>query len=128
MADDAVLDRFSPNRSLMKAISEARKNWSIDLDEELAELLKDVVNTDHPGSIRNLIKSINVSTQRVSEISFRWALELNDCNKRFLQTSEDTDYLVSLDRRTYWESDSYAATYNGYNSIRLFLKPDVKIK
>lgn len=49
----------------MKQINEIPKNWTTDLDEELAEMLKDIVNTDLPGSIRNLIKSISVSTQRV---------------------------------------------------------------
>lgn len=49
----------------MKQISEVPKNWSIDLDEELADMLKDYVNTDLPGIIRNFIKSISVSTQRV---------------------------------------------------------------
>ena len=50
----------------MTSICETPKNWSIECDEELADLLKDIVNTDMPGSIRNLIKSISVSTQRVS--------------------------------------------------------------
>jgi hypothetical protein len=49
----------------MKSISDVAKNWTIEFDEDLADLLKDVVNTDMPGSIRNLIKSISVSTQRV---------------------------------------------------------------
>ena len=49
----------------MSSISETPKNWTIEYDEELAELLKDIVNTDMPGSIRNLIKSVSVSTQRV---------------------------------------------------------------
>jgi len=91
----------------MLSLSEKPKDWTLENDEELADLLKEIVNTDIPGSIRNLIKSINVSTQR---------------------TYEDTDYLVSLDRRTFWESDSYGASYNGYNSIRIFLKPGKKIK
>ena len=38
------------------------------------------------------------------------------------------DYLISLDKRTYWESDSYGSTYSGYNAIRIFLKPNKKIK
>lgn len=63
---DEINERFKPNLELMKSISEVPKNWSIEFDEDLAELLKDVVNTDMPGSIRNLIKSISVSTQRVS--------------------------------------------------------------
>jgi hypothetical protein len=36
--------------------------------------------------------------------------------------------LISLDRRTYWESDLYSSSYSGYNSIRLYLKPFKKIK
>jgi hypothetical protein len=36
--------------------------------------------------------------------------------------------LVSLDRRTYWESDSYGSSYSGYNAIRLFLKPETRIR
>lgn len=35
---------------------------------------------------------------------------------------------MSLDRRTYWESDSYGSSYNGYNAIRLFLKAEKKIR
>ncbi len=100
-------ENFKPNFELMSSLSEKPKDWILENDEELADLLKDIVNTDIPGSIRNLIKSINVSTQR---------------------TSEDTEFLLSLDRRTFWESDSYGASYNGYNSIRIFLKPGKKIK
>ncbi|CAF0837663.1 unnamed protein product [Brachionus calyciflorus] len=100
-------NKYKANLELMKQISEVPKNWSIDLDEELADMLKDYVNTDLPGSIRNFIKSISVSTQR---------------------TPSDTDYLISLDRRTYWESDTYSSTYLGYNAIRLFMKPLIRIK
>lgn len=50
----------------MKQVSEVPKNWSIDLDEELVEMIKDNVNTDVSGSIRNYIKSITLSTQRVN--------------------------------------------------------------
>ena len=50
----------------MKSICETPKNWTIEHDEELAELLKDIVNTDMPGSIRNLVRSVSVSTQRVN--------------------------------------------------------------
>ncbi len=60
-----IEERFKPNIELMRSISEVPKNWSFDFDEDLCELLKDVVNTDVPGSIRNLIKSISVSTQLV---------------------------------------------------------------
>lgn len=56
----------------MKSISELPKNWSIEFDEDLIELLKDIVNTDTPGCIRNLIKSISVSTQRVWEFTSNW--------------------------------------------------------
>jgi hypothetical protein len=64
-SDEKLDSRFESNLKLMHEIAEAPKNWSIECDEELADLLKDVVNTDAPGSIRNLIKSISVSTQRV---------------------------------------------------------------
>ena len=65
VVDEDLNERFKPNFELMNSICEVPKNWSIELDEELAELLKDIVNTDMPGSIRNLIKSVSVSTQRV---------------------------------------------------------------
>ena len=58
-----------PNLELMNSISELKKNWNADLDEDLIDLLKDHVSTDQPGSIRNLIKSISVSTQRVKLIT-----------------------------------------------------------
>ena len=64
--DEDLNEKFKPNFELMRSICEVPKNWSIELDEELAELLKDIVNTDMPGSIRNLIKSVSVSTQRVN--------------------------------------------------------------
>lgn len=67
VVDEDLNDRFKPNLELMASICETPKNWSIECDEELAELLKDIVNTDMPGSIRNLIKSISVSTQRVTK-------------------------------------------------------------
>lgn len=50
----------------MKQVAELPKNWSIDLDEELVEMIKDSINTDPSGSIRNFIKSITLSSQRVS--------------------------------------------------------------
>lgn len=49
----------------MKQVSDLPKNWSIDLDEELVEMIKDNVSTDVSGSIRNYIKSVTLSTQRV---------------------------------------------------------------
>jgi hypothetical protein len=76
IADEDINEKFKPNLELMKSISEVPKNWSIEHDEDLAELLKEAVNTDMPGSIRNLIKSVSVSTQRVnivfSESKFLW--------------------------------------------------------
>ena len=54
----------------MEAVSERPRNWTIECDEDLVDLLKDIVNTDIPGSIRNLIKSISVSTQRVKYIDW----------------------------------------------------------
>ena len=75
--DENIDEKFKPNLELMQSISNIEHsptdNWSIECDEELVELLKDVVNTDMPGSIRNLIKTISVSTQRVSfKISKIW--------------------------------------------------------
>lgn len=54
-------------RSISQIENTPSANWTIDCDEELAELLKDIVNTDQPGSIRNIIKTISVSTQRVTK-------------------------------------------------------------
>ncbi len=72
--EDNIDDKFKPNIELMQSISMVEHlpatNWTIDCDENLAELLKDLVNTDQPGSIRNLIKTISVSTQRVILIYF----------------------------------------------------------
>ncbi len=56
----------------MQSIRDLNKNWTIECDEELADLLKDIINTDMPGSIRNLIKSINVTSQRVSNCFIFW--------------------------------------------------------
>ncbi len=80
--DESQNERFKPNLALMASICETPKNWSKDEDEELAELLKDIVNTDMPGSIRNLIKSVSVSTQRVI---FRWIL-IFDLNIKLFKT------------------------------------------
>ncbi len=63
--DEKLNEKFKPNLELMKSLSEIPKNWTIENDEDLADLLKDIVNTDIPGNIRNLIKSISVSSQRV---------------------------------------------------------------
>lgn len=68
--EDDLNDKFKANLELMKSNSRVPKNWTFENDEELAELLKDFVNTDMPGSIRNLIKSLNVSTQRVIKLYF----------------------------------------------------------
>ena len=35
---------------------------------------------------------------------------------------------MSLDRRTYWESESLGSFYNGFNAIRLFLKAEKRIR
>jgi hypothetical protein len=70
VVDEDLNERFKPNLELMKSICETPKNWTIEHDEELAELLKDIVNTDMPGSIRNLVRSISVSTQRVRLVVF----------------------------------------------------------
>jgi hypothetical protein len=91
----------------METISQTPKHWTIENDEELVDMLKDQVNTDLPGSIQNLIRSISVTTEL---------------------TSEDTKHLISLDNKTYWESDSYASNNIGFNAIRLFMKPFKKIK
>ena len=65
-ADLVADDRFRPNMALMRSLSQNLPNgWSLEHDEDLADLLKDVVNTDVPGSVRNLVKSISLSTQRV---------------------------------------------------------------
>ena len=68
--EENVDEKFKPNLELMQSISKPENrpstNWTVDCDEELAELLRDQVNTDQPGSIRNLIKTISVSTQRVN--------------------------------------------------------------
>ncbi len=64
----AVSERFKPNIEVMKQICECPANWSIEFDEDLAELIKDHANTDISGSITNLIKNIAVSTQRVGSI------------------------------------------------------------
>ena len=73
MPEDNIDEKFKPNIELMHSISNVEHlpslNWSIDCDEELAELLKDLVNTDMPGSIRNLIKTISVTTQRVMKLN-----------------------------------------------------------
>ncbi len=45
--------RFKPNLALMRDISETPMNWDIENDEELSELLKDLINTDHPGIFFN---------------------------------------------------------------------------
>lgn len=58
-------ERFKPNLELMKSLSDVPKNWSSELDEDLAELIKEFVDTDMPGSIRNLIKNISLSSQQV---------------------------------------------------------------
>lgn len=133
MSDATVINRvFKPNLALMKSISQVPKDWSLCKDEDLALMLKDFINTDLPGSIRNLIRSITVSTQRVFPSTFlcfffQKELIFVDIHK-ITKTSEDPDNLISLDTQTYWESDSYASAYNGYNSIRIFLKPNIKIK
>jgi hypothetical protein len=60
--------RFKPNLELMRQVCECPANWSLEFDEDLADLIKDYANTDTSGSIKNLIKNIAVSTQRVLEI------------------------------------------------------------
>lgn len=63
--DQELNEKFKPNLELMKSLSDAPKNWSSELDEDLAELIKEFVDTDMPGSIRNLIKNISLSSQQV---------------------------------------------------------------
>lgn len=101
--EDNLNERFKPNLELMQSISKVPKNWTIENDEELAELLKDIINTDTPGSIRNLIKNISVPSQ----------------------PNEDTENLISLDRRSYWE---FSDCYDSMNVIKISLKPEKKIR
>lgn len=63
--DQELNEKFKPNLELMKSLSDTPKNWSSELDEDLAELIKEFVDTDMPGSIRNLIKNISLSSQQV---------------------------------------------------------------
>lgn len=49
----------------MKSIRKVPKNWSPEFDEDIVELIKEFVDTDMPGSIRNLIKNISLSSQQV---------------------------------------------------------------
>lgn len=71
MSNPTVINRvFKANLALMNSISQVPKDWSLCKDEDLASMLKDFINTDLPGSIRNLIRSITVSTQRVLFLCF----------------------------------------------------------
>lgn len=47
--EENLIEKFKPNIELMRSISVTPKEWSMDNDEELADLLKDIVNTDIPG-------------------------------------------------------------------------------
>ena len=38
----------------MRSLSETPKDWTLENDEELADLLKDIVNTDIPGLFGNI--------------------------------------------------------------------------
>lgn len=46
----------------MHAISETPKSWTIEYDEELSELLKDIINTDHPGIFLSIKKQSKKKT------------------------------------------------------------------
>ena len=50
IAENNLYEKSKPNLELMQSISKVPKNWTIENDEELAYLLKDIINTDIPGN------------------------------------------------------------------------------
>lgn len=53
----------------MNSLRQVPKNWSPELDDDIAEFIKEFVDTDMPGSIRNLIKNISLSSQQVKNLN-----------------------------------------------------------
>ncbi len=49
----------------MDKTSKVPEEWTLENDEELADFLKDHLNIDLPGSVKNIVKMISLSTQRV---------------------------------------------------------------
>jgi hypothetical protein len=57
-----------PNNELMDELAKVPDDWKLENDEELADFLKDHLNIDLPGCVKNIVKMISLSTQRVSKI------------------------------------------------------------
>ena len=71
-------EKFKPNLELMKQLCQVPPNWSIEFDEDLSELIKEHANTDSSGSIKNLVKNVTVSTQRVRKCQTKIYLQKNN--------------------------------------------------
>ena len=64
--DEALIGKnFQPNHELMNQISKVPDDWKLENDEELADFLKDHLNIDLPGCVKNTVKMISLSSQRV---------------------------------------------------------------
>lgn len=106
--DESFSDKSClPNHELMNELAKVPDDWKLENDEELADFLKDHLNIDLPGCVKNIVKMISLSTQR---------------------TPDDVEYLMSLDKKTYWESDTYLDAYNSNNAIKINFKPNVLIR
>ena len=67
--DESLIDKkFSPNHELMDQLCKVPEEWKLENDEELADYIKDHLNVDLPGSIKNIVKMISLSTQRVKRL------------------------------------------------------------
>ena len=84
------------------------EGWTLENDNELANFLKNNINIQGPGYLKNVIRAINV-------FSF--------------QDEDSVNNLLTHDRRTYWESNRFVDTSeNNYKTIRLLLKPNIIIR
>ena len=64
--DDSLNDKnLLPNHELMDELRRVPDDWKLENDEELADFLKDHLNIDLPGCVKNIVKMISLSTQRV---------------------------------------------------------------
>ena len=52
----------------MDQLCKVPEEWKLENDEELADYIKDHLNVDLPGSIKNIVKMISLSTQRVKRL------------------------------------------------------------
>ena len=65
-ANEELLNSYyMPNHKLIEELRKVPSDWTLENDCELASFLKNNINIDGPGMLKNIVKMISVSSQKV---------------------------------------------------------------